>query len=131
MSNSSNYDYAAIKLNCTAGNTVGWYGFYWTSASLAGTWSTIQGYPADKSSGTQWKMSGSIATSGTYRISYTIDTYGGQSGSPVWTYRNNTCTGAGTTGVCAMAIHTLGGSSSNSATRITQTAFNNLVAWKV
>ncbi len=131
VSNSNNHDYAAIKLNCTAGNTVGWFGFYWTTASLAGTSATIQGYPGDKASGTQWKMSGSIATNGTYRIGYTIDTYGGQSGSAVWTYRNSTCAGTGSTGVCAMGIHTLGGSSSNSATRITQSVFNNLVGWKV
>jgi len=129
-SRSNNYDYGAIKLNCTAGNTVGWYGFYWTSASLLNTPATIQGYPGDKASGTQWKMSGPITVNGTYRVSYTIDTFGGQSGSAVWTYRNNTCTGTGTTGVCSMGIHTLGGTTSNSATRITQTVFNNLIAWK-
>lgn len=130
-SNSNNHDYGAIKLNCSAGDTVGWYGMYWTSASLLGTSATIQGYPGDKTSGTQWKMTGSITSNGTYRIGYTIDTASGQSGAPVWTYRNSSCTGTGATGKCVMAIHTLGGSSSNSATRITQAVFNNLVAWKV
>jgi glutamyl endopeptidase len=121
---SNNYDYGAIKLNCSIGNTVGWYGFFWQSTSLTGLPATIQGYPGDKTYGTQWKMSGTVASSSTERLSYTIDTYGGQSGSAVWYNRSSTCT------VCSMGIHTLGGSTSNSATRITQGKYNNLVAWK-
>lgn len=31
-----------------------------------------------------WSMSGSIAASGTFKLSYYIDTTGGQSGSPVY-----------------------------------------------
>jgi glutamyl endopeptidase len=35
-SRSPEYDYGAIKLNCTIGNSTGWFGFRWQSDSLNG-----------------------------------------------------------------------------------------------
>ena len=119
----ANYDYAAIKLNCTVGNSTGWFGFFWQSATLTGLPATIQGYPADKTYGTQWTMSGTIASSNATTVSYSIDTYGGQSGSAIW-YNRSGC------GVCSMGIHAYGSSGGNSGTRITSRVFNNLVSWK-
>ena len=43
-------------------------------------------YPVEKNA-QMWSMSGSIAASGTFKLSYYIDTTGGQSGSPV--YKND------------------------------------------
>jgi len=37
------YDYGAIKLNCSIGNTTGWFGYWWQSASLNNLPSTING----------------------------------------------------------------------------------------
>jgi glutamyl endopeptidase len=117
---SPNYDFGAIKLNCTVGNTTGWFGYWWQSASLVGKAATVTGYPGDKAFGTMWKMSGSIGRNTTRQVSYTIDTYGGQSGSPVYQNKSG-C------GWCSMAIHAYGASGSplmNSGTRITQSVYN-------
>ena len=51
-----------------------------------GTGIVVRGYPVEKNA-QMWSMSGSIAASGTFKLSYYIDTTGGQSGSPV--YKND------------------------------------------
>ena len=122
------YDYGAIKLNCTIGNTVGWFGFFWQSATLNGLPATVAGYPDDKGF-QQWKSTGSVAATQTRQVFYKNDTRPGQSGAPVY-YNKAGC------GQCSMGIHAYGvhGSSphstNNHATRITQAVFNNLVAWR-
>lgn len=42
------YGYGAIKLNCSVGDTVGWFGMYWTDFSEQGSPITITGYPIEK-----------------------------------------------------------------------------------
>lgn len=122
------YDYGAIKLNCTIGNTVGWFGFFWQSASLTGLPATVAGYPDDKAL-QQWKSTGTISTTQTRQVFYKNDTRPGQSGAPVY-YNRSGC------GQCSMAIHAYGlhgsspHSSNNHATRIIEAVFNNLVSWK-
>lgn len=122
------YDYGVIKLNCYVGNTTGWYGFYWTSAtSMNGLPAYVVGYPGDKTFGTMWRSNDSIRVTQPRRLFYANDTFGGQSGSAV--YRNTS------TGPYGMAIHAYGTGSTypytyNHGTRITQSVFNNLVYWK-
>jgi glutamyl endopeptidase len=122
------HDYGAIKLSCTVGNTVGWFGFFWQSASLTGLPTTIAGYPDDKPL-TQWKSTGPVAVTQSRQIFYKNDTRPGQSGAPVY-YNKAGC------GQCSMAIHAYGvhgaspHSTNNHATRINDAVFNNLVAWK-
>jgi glutamyl endopeptidase len=114
------YDYGAIKLNCSIGTTTGWFGYFWQTATLVGKPATVTGYPGDKPTGTMWKMSGSIGRNTTRQVSYSMDTAGGQSGSPVY-YNRSGC------GWCSMAIHAYGASGSplmNSGTRITSTVYN-------
>lgn len=41
------YDYAAMRLNCTIGNTVGWFGMYTPSGGMNQP-AIIAGYPGDK-----------------------------------------------------------------------------------
>ena len=126
QSSSPNYDYGAIKLNCTVGNQTGSFGYrVASSSSLSGQTTKIAGYPGDKASGTMWYHADQVRSYSTYRIYYSNDTYGGQSGSPVYN-------SAGNCSNCAIGIHTngTGGSSYNSGTRITQTVFNNLTTWK-
>ncbi|MCI0735051.1 MAG: hypothetical protein L0Y50_02055 [Beijerinckiaceae bacterium] len=63
------------------------------------------------------------------RVFYQNDTIGGQSGAPVY-YNRTGC------GICSMAVHAYGTyngppfSTNNHGTRITQSVFNNLQAWK-
>lgn len=127
-SSDERYDYGAIRLNCSIGNTTGWFGFFWQSASLNGLPATVAGYPDDKAF-QQWKATGTVATTQTRQVFYKNDTRPGQSGAPVY-YNKAGC------GQCSMGIHAYGvhGSSphstNNHATRIVQEVFNNLVSWK-
>lgn len=121
------YDYGAIQTNAALGNTVGWFGYAWQSSNtFAGTY-TVRGYPGDKPSATLWTMSGAVTAVNANRLWYSIDTYGGQSGSPFYKY-------VSATGYTSYGIHTYGTSVSpyygNSATRITQNVFNNFATWK-
>lgn len=127
-----NYDYGAIQLNSPLGNTVGWFGFRWQSSNTFSGSYTVTGYPCDKPSGTMWRMSDNPGIRGvnTYHLFYQIDTYGCQSGSPVYHNYSSSCS------TCSTAIHSYGTGQSpypqyNSGTRITQSVFNNLVAWKI
>jgi glutamyl endopeptidase len=122
------YDYGAIQTNAALGNTVGYFGFRsQASNTFPGTF-TVSGYPGDKPTATQWKMSSAIGKVTTRRLWYQIDTFGGQSGSPHYqVYNSKCCYGVG--------VHTYGVGLSpytgyNSSTRITQVAFNNFKAWK-
>lgn len=127
------YDYGAIKLDCTVGNTTGWFGFSWQSASLKGLQATVAGYPADKTRypATQWRSTGSIAVSEGTQIFYLHDTYNGQSGGPVYQTNRPSC------GNCVIGIHNMGAhglfsphKNHNHAVRITEGVFNNLLSWK-
>jgi len=129
------YDYGAINLNCTIGNTVGWLGIFYQSASpdLNGLPVSVAGYPGDKPD-TQWKSMGTIQAYGPLMIYYDDDTLGGMSGGPVYRYRpigSPYCAAH-----CARAIHTQGlhcctapHTTLNHGVRITVQVLQNLVAW--
>jgi glutamyl endopeptidase len=108
----SNYDYGMIVLaDAPHGGYAGW-GVY------SGGTHRITGYPGDKPSGTMWTHSGATSTSGSYRLCYTIDTAGGQSGS-----------GIADTSYYVRGVHTTGSSTQNCGTRITSEVYNTLKNW--
>lgn len=118
------HDAAVIKLNCSIGNTVGWFGQWWQTASLNGNATRINGYPGDKPQ-TQWFSTGTVNASTTFQVFYQNDTVGGMSGSPIWQNR----TGPYCSGVCGMGIHAYGVHGSyphtiNHGERHTQAKFN-------
>lgn len=118
------YDYGAVKLNCTVGNTVGWYGI--TTAYPYNLPSIIQGYPGDKPL-TQWLSADKVRAISTRQVFYSNDTTGGMSGSAVWTDRS----GPRIIGIHAYRTHGTGDHALyNHGTRITSEVFNNLVTWK-
>lgn len=119
------YDYGAIKLNCSIGDSTGWFGYRWQSASLTGEPTYLAGYPCDKPYPTMWRHDDQVRVTETRRLYYANDTYGCQSGAPVW---NN----GGSCSTCGIAIHAYGVGSNgyNGGTRITQEVFNNLTSWK-
>ncbi len=123
QSQSPNYDYGAIILpNKTLGNRVGWFGFTALStSSLKNLLVNNSGYAGDKPFGTQWFNAGRITKVTSRRLYYMLDTYGGQSGSPTWRYRNGQRH--------AVGIHAYGGCP-NKSTRITSAVFNNMKNWK-
>lgn len=119
------YDYGLIKLGSNVGNTVGWFGYGWTSDNsfLLNKKSNVRGYPGDKAYGTMWTMQGRIQQVKKTRLFYSIDTFGGQSGSPHYGKWSTSCN------PCSFGIHTygVGGSfTKNSSTRITKSVFNFL-----
>lgn len=123
VTGSENFDYGAIKLNCTVGNTVGWFGI--TTVAPTGFPSVIGGYPGDKPL-TQWTSSDRIRAASTNQVFYLNDTIGGQSGSAVWYDRD----GPYIIGIHAYGTHGTGNHLLyNHGTRIIAAVFNNLVAW--
>lgn len=127
-SSSPNYDYGMIQTRTALGSRVGWFGYWWQSSNSFPGVFRVTGYPGDKPSYTMWTMSGWNYKYTTYRLWYVIDTFGGQSGSPYYQTRNSVC-------CYAAGYHTYGTPLSpypgyNSATRITQAAFNNMAYWK-
>lgn len=117
-----NYDYGCIILPTPLGNTVGYFGFAsLTDASLNNLLLNNSGYAGDKPFGTQWFNAGRVSSITARKIYYMLDTFGGQSGSPVWRLSNGQRH--------AVGIHAYGGCP-NSATRINSAVFNNMLAWK-
>jgi glutamyl endopeptidase len=117
-----NYDYGAIIIPTELGNTVGWFGYgAWPDSELLATTANISGYPGDKPSGTQWFHARQVASVNPMKVFYDIDTAGGQSGSAVFRLVNG--------GRYAIAVHAYGGPTTNSGTRVTQSVYDNLVAW--
>jgi glutamyl endopeptidase len=122
------YDYGAIKLDCTVGAATGWYGY--RRAVATHDVITVEGYPGDKTLGTQWKMAGHVTLVQGRRVFYKADTFGGQSGSPVWRRIGTRCR------ACGIAIHGYGVygrppySNNNHGARITTPVFQNLTNWK-
>ncbi len=127
------FDYGVIKLNCSIGNTTGWFGLWWQGASLNGTSSQIAGYPGDKPL-EQWQSTDRVRVSEAEQVFYFNDTVGGVSGSAV--FANRPAGSPFCVGHCIMAIHAYGlhgappHSNHNHATRLTQGRFDNLVRWR-
>ena len=122
------YNYGSISLDCTIGNTVGWYGYFWTSQyGMNNIPITINGYPSDVFPGTQFKSVGRSTVTDDQRVYYTIPVVG-QPGSPVWTaITRASCT------PCVLGIHGYDGPpayNQSSGVKINRSVFRNLWFWK-
>lgn len=114
----SNYDCGMITFSSNIGNTTGWLGLYSNPGkSFIGSEFRMTGY-----SGTWAQMligRGSIANSTTKRLIHNIDTMPGTSGAAIYKkFANNGWTSVG--------IHTNGGSTSNSGTRVHPSLINQV-----
>lgn len=117
-----NFDYGCIILPTPLGNTTGFFGFAsLNDASFNNLLLNNSGYPGDKPFGTQWFNAGRVSSINSRKVFYMLDTFGGQSGSPVWRLANGQRH--------AVGIHAYGGCP-NSATRINSAVFNNMKAWR-
>lgn len=81
----------------------------------------VVGYSADKPSGTLWGHLRPLAEVRKNTLIYETDTYGGNSGCPVFYLDRND--------VYAVGIHNYGDLSGNVATRITEEVFDNIQGW--
>lgn len=123
-SGQEDYDYGAIKLDCSIGNTVGWYGY--TSSVAKNDPAIVGGYPGDQPL-THWLAADKVRAMTARQIFYGTDTYAGNSGSAVWRDDN----GAVMIGVHAYGTHGSGNHAKyNHGARITSTVKNNFDYWK-
>jgi len=127
--NNSDCDYGAILLPADKryGDQLGWFGYAVRDDDYLGQITlNLSGYPGDGGKtgedGTQWFMSRNVKDVMDRQISYEIDTYGGQSGSPVWEMTSDGSR-------YGVGIHTYGTTVSNGATRIVSEVFQNIVNW--
>jgi glutamyl endopeptidase len=119
------FDYGVIFLDDPAVGTN--VGNFEVEAALdgevAGVTARVSGYPADKDRAEYQYYHERVLQSVTpTRLFYDIDTFGGQSGSPIWLQ-------AEASPAIAIGIHTTGGLTSNSGTRISEPVLDNLIAW--
>lgn len=105
----ADHDYGLILLKGASDDGFGWSAIL-PDKELNNRIVSNCGYPADKLQGTMWITGGSISSYTANRIYYMNDTYGGQSGSPVYTWYGGYWT--------VLAVHSYGGCP-NSAPRFT------------
>jgi glutamyl endopeptidase len=96
-------DLGVIQLNCSIGDVVGWFGYRAVPGRTALRRYPIhlRGYPGDKIWGSLWTVRDRVAVSQARMVFYTADSYGGQSGSPLFNFRQ--CNGV--RGPCILAVH--------------------------
>jgi glutamyl endopeptidase len=119
------FDYGVILLDDDRpGDSLGWFAVDAESETeLKASQANISGYPADKDNANfQYFHARPVMSVSPTRLMYDIDTFGGQSGSPVWE--------DSASGLVAIGIHTNGGVSSNSGTRINDAVVENLAVWR-
>lgn len=107
----SRYDYGMIILSEAP------HGGYRAYGQYSGGTHRVTGYPGDKPFGTMWTDSGSTS-SDSYKIYYTLDTAGGQSGSGIMDNSN-----------VVRGIHAYAYGSQNGGTRIQSTVYNQIQSW--
>jgi V8-like Glu-specific endopeptidase len=119
------WDFALITLDRPVGSHVGWLGREWWGNDSVYNGMTVNtaGYPSDKPNSTMWWATGPTSFADSQHVYYngTMDTFAGQSGSPVWRYDG--------TDRFVNAVHAYGGGTNNSGTRMTQTKFNDVSDW--
>ncbi|THH40040.1 trypsin-like serine peptidase [Neolewinella litorea] len=118
------YDYGAIILprSHPFGKRTGTFRYAsYSNRTLLQKYVNICGYPGDKGGKHQYYHARRIARLTDKRLSYLIDTAGGQSGSPIFFRRGNNR--------IAVGIHTTGSMSGNGGTRINASVKSNLMRW--
>jgi V8-like Glu-specific endopeptidase len=123
-----NSDMALLTLGSAVGNSTGWFGMQVKSNSWFAGQPTINsaGYPADIGGNTRmYRIAGPVSSATADRIYYTgtMDTFGGQSGSALWSYNSST----GQRHI--VGVHTTGYSTYNGGTRLSQAKFDAIVGW--
>ncbi len=118
-------DYGVILLDGTSpGEELGWFEVAAEpSSELTGAVANISGYPADRDNAEfQYFHARPLTDVKPDLLEYDIDTFGGQSGSPIWIDRGGS--------VVTVGIHTNGAVSGNSGTRITEPIIDNISSWR-
>lgn len=124
-SENPNFDMGMLILDRDLGKKTGFFGLRAVedSEELHLLRVNVTGYPGDKDDGQQMFTHADVVKSVTAeRFTYDIDTFGGQSGSGVWTIFD----GLGET---VVGVHTTGSPSGNGAVRITPEKLQLIHGW--
>ncbi|NCA71359.1 MAG: serine protease [Sphingobacteriia bacterium] len=130
-SESPDFDIGCIHLDDPIGNEVGWFAVGTIAPDeLEGYMVNISGYPGDRGRGTeQYHHSNRVLRVSERRLFYDVDTFGGQSGAPVWIHERDDAP------PIAVGIHAYGvggspgGLEANSAPRIIPEVLEQIRAW--
>lgn len=128
------YDIGCIHLDQAPSDNIGWFSVaVMSNADLEHALVNISGYPGDRGDGReQYFHANRILRVGPRRVFYDVDTFGGQSGSPVWIYEE------GSNVPVVVGIHAYGtggtpadyGILANSAPRILPEVLEQISTWK-
>ncbi|XP_066928099.1 glutamyl endopeptidase-like [Clytia hemisphaerica] len=129
--NKSDFDYGAIlipKTNCLGACAM------WVDKSPVNKQALISGYPGSNPSnapyGYNWDKQGPIESADSNTLFYTIDTSGGQSGSPVFALKAGSNFGHDNyINIYSIGIHWGYIGNSNAAMRMTSAVFNDVIEW--
>jgi V8-like Glu-specific endopeptidase len=118
-------DYGGILLDRPLGDQLGYFSVgALGDDQLKHSWANISGYPSDRGSARiQFFHARLLVAVNESRLFYDIDTFGGQSGSPIWFTAEDGRR-------IAVGIHTSGGKRENAGTRITGNVLANLRDWR-
>jgi glutamyl endopeptidase len=129
----ADFDVGCIHLAEPKGDEVGWFALAALDPEeLVGYMVNVSGYPADRGAGNeQYHGSNRVLRVTERRLFYEIDTYGGQSGAPVWIHEDEDAP------PLAIGIHAYGiggtpsdlGIVANSAPRIVPEVLERLNEW--
>ncbi|HVF12942.1 MAG TPA: trypsin-like serine protease [Acidimicrobiales bacterium] len=127
------FDIGCIHLDQPLGETVGWFSVgALPPEHLESFLVNVSGYPGDRGAGAeQYHGRNRVMQVTERRIFYEIDTYGGQSGAPVWIHEEDGSP------PLAVAIHAYGtggtpasvSTSANSAPRIIPEVLDKVIGW--
>jgi glutamyl endopeptidase len=127
------FDIGCIHLDDAIGRKVGWFAVgALMSPELETFLVNISGYPADRGAGTeQYHHRNRIMHVSERRIFYDVDTYGGQSGAPVWIHEteDGPPLAIGIHAYGAAPAPSAGATLSNSAPRIIPEVLEQIEAW--
>jgi glutamyl endopeptidase len=119
---SRKHDVGVIWLEEPIGTNLGWFGFaVYSDSKLQDLPVVTAGYPMDKPIGTQWTTKGQIKNYDEFFLYYELDTYPGQSGSPIFVYEGEKR--------IVVGIHAYGGLKENQCLRINDDVYDLLHQW--
>lgn len=141
------FDYGVIRLDCTVGKDVGWFGFF-SKGQKHYQPSIISGYPVDKAAieppaepAQQWWSHHNVAKMTGWKLFYKNDTFEGMDGGPIWYDKEpNLRQDCPAGGPCIAGVHGYGFDPSsrnvwyrdyNSGVQINNSVLQNLIYWKL
>jgi glutamyl endopeptidase len=127
------FDVGCIHLEESVGRKVGWFAVgALTPPELEKYLVNISGYPGDRGAGAeQYHHRNRIVHVSDRRVFYEVDTFGGQSGAPVWIHEDESSPplAIGIHAYGAAPIPTTSATLANSAPRITPEVLEQIEAW--